>query len=67
MDTQAVRMSCPAPRRCWYPTGDGGWSSRQWTVEDVKEAKRGGAWFAQGTHDFADMAAAREASRDDNS
>ena len=54
------RLSFSAPSRNWIP-GTNGWHSERWTVEAVRLAKSGGAWFTKGRHEFADKKAAMEA------
>lgn len=59
------RLAIPAPSRCWYKTEDG-WASRRWTLEDVKSAQEGGAYFVKGgRHHFADRVAAQRAGQPD--
>lgn len=53
-----AKLTFRAPSRCHFRDGDG-WNSRPWTRADVEDARRAGAWFAEGKHDFADSPAIR--------
>lgn len=60
-----ARMSVHAPRKCSYELGTVNgvtkYSTREWTVEDVKSYKEIGGWFAAGKHEFANLAASKAA------
>lgn len=52
------RLTCPAPRREWYNTGNG-WAAKPWTRQGVADVKSYGGWFAVGHHEFESTAVAR--------
>lgn len=65
----STRLTFPAPRRCAVVVGshtlpkkkgekgapktEATWENREWTLEDVTNAKLAGAVFVRGRHDFA--------------
>ena len=55
------RMTFPAPRRESVELAGGGYTTKQWTLQGVKDYLAIGGWFASGHHDFDSKATATAA------
>lgn len=54
-------LTYPTPRRMAVETPKGKWYSAKWTAEGIRQLQSAGGWFYKGGHDFADLAAAKQA------
>ena len=54
----ARKLTCPAPNRESYSTGNGLFATRRWTEQGVREVLSYGGWFKAGS-DFESTKVAR--------